>query len=151
MIISCEKCNKKFEIDNNLIPKKGRLLQCGSCSHQWHYKPKDKPDKPDIPDEAVELNNEVFQDQEITDDSKNNKIKISKKEKIKENEKKESINKINFLNILAVTIISFVALILVIETFKFQISNLIPDIDFYLFSLYESLKDIYLFLKDLLK
>ena len=151
MIISCEKCNKKFEIDNNLIPKKGRLLQCGSCSHQWHYKPKDKPDIPVIPDEAVELNNEVFQDQEITDDSKNNKIKISKKEKIKENEKKESINKINFLNILAVTIISFVALILVIETFKFQISNLIPDIDFYLFSLYESLKDIYLFLKDLLK
>ena len=148
MIISCEKCNKKFEIDNNLIPKKGRLLQCGSSSHQWHYKPKDKPD---IPDEAVELNNEVFQGQEITDNSKNNKIKISKKEKIKENEKKENINKINFLNILVVTIISFVALILIIETFKFQISNLIPDIDFYLLSLYESLKDIYLFFKDLLK
>ena len=94
---------------------------------------------------------EVFQGQEITDNSKNNKIKISKKEKIKENEKKENINKINFLNILVVTIISFVALILIIETFKFQISNLIPDIDFYLLSLYESLKDIYLFFKDLLK
>ena len=144
MIISCEKCNKKFEIDNNLIPKKGRLLQCGSCSHQWYY-------KPSIPKEVVELNNEVFQDEEIIDNSKNDKIKISKKEKNKENENKENINKTNFLNILLVAIISFAALILIIETFKFQISNLIPDIDFYLFSLYESLKDIYLFFKDLLK
>ena len=40
MIISCENCSKKFEIDDNLIPSTGRLLQCGSCSHKWHYKPK---------------------------------------------------------------------------------------------------------------
>ena len=60
-------------------------------------------------------------------------------------------DKINFLNIIIVAIISFAALILIIETFKFQISNFIPDIDFYLSSLYESLKDIYLFFKDLLK
>ena len=26
MIISCEQCYKKFEIESNLIPKKGRLL-----------------------------------------------------------------------------------------------------------------------------
>ena len=39
MIISCEKCNKKFEISDELIPDNGRLLQCGSCSYQWHYMP----------------------------------------------------------------------------------------------------------------
>ena len=38
MIITCNNCNKKFEIDENLIPEKGRLLQCSSCNHQWHFK-----------------------------------------------------------------------------------------------------------------
>ena len=38
MIITCEQCHKKFEIESNLIPKKGRLLQCSSCSHKWFYK-----------------------------------------------------------------------------------------------------------------
>ena len=40
MIISCEACNKKFEIDSNLIPSEGRTLQCGSCEHQWFFKKK---------------------------------------------------------------------------------------------------------------
>ena len=38
MIIECPKCNKKFQIDQNLIPNNGRKLQCGSCDHKWHYK-----------------------------------------------------------------------------------------------------------------
>ena len=37
MIITCPNCNKKFEIDSSLIPENGRLLQCGSCNHKWHY------------------------------------------------------------------------------------------------------------------
>ena len=37
MIITCENCNKKFEINDDLIPKRGRLLQCGSCDHQWFF------------------------------------------------------------------------------------------------------------------
>ena len=38
MIIECTNCNKKFEIDKNLIPDQGRLLQCGSCNHEWFFK-----------------------------------------------------------------------------------------------------------------
>ena len=38
MIITCGQCHKKFEIESNLIPKNGRLLQCSSCSHKWFYK-----------------------------------------------------------------------------------------------------------------
>jgi len=37
MIISCTNCKKKFNIDEKLIPEDGRLLQCGSCNHKWHY------------------------------------------------------------------------------------------------------------------
>ena len=38
MIIDCPECNKKFEIDSNLIPIDGRLLQCGNCNHKWFFK-----------------------------------------------------------------------------------------------------------------
>ena len=38
MIISCEKCKKKFEVNENLIPSNGRNLQCSSCAHKWFFK-----------------------------------------------------------------------------------------------------------------
>jgi len=37
MIISCNNCNKKFDIDSDLIPDMGRLLQCASCDHKWFF------------------------------------------------------------------------------------------------------------------
>ena len=49
MIISCEKCTKKFNIRDDLIPKDGRLLQCGSCNHKWFYK---------LPSQNINLENE---------------------------------------------------------------------------------------------
>ena len=42
MIITCPSCKKKFNIDINLIPSKGRDLQCGSCEHIWFYKKEDQ-------------------------------------------------------------------------------------------------------------
>jgi len=38
MIITCNNCNKNFDIDSSLIPAKGRLLQCNSCDHKWFFK-----------------------------------------------------------------------------------------------------------------
>jgi len=38
MIITCNNCYKKFNIDSNLISDKGRLLQCASCDHKWFFK-----------------------------------------------------------------------------------------------------------------
>ena len=74
MIISCEKCNKNFEISDNLIPDEGRLLECGSFSYQWHFIPKDR----------IKLVNEVKnEDSSINVDSSTNVKKISKKQKTK--------------------------------------------------------------------
>ena len=42
MIISCENCNKRFEVGDNLIPDQGRLLQCSSCDHKWFFKKTEK-------------------------------------------------------------------------------------------------------------
>ena len=42
MIIECINCHKKFQIDNSdLIPIKGRNIQCGSCNHLWFFKPQE--------------------------------------------------------------------------------------------------------------
>ena len=38
MIIECIKCDKKFDVDSNLIPSEGRSIQCGSCNHVWFFK-----------------------------------------------------------------------------------------------------------------
>ena len=32
MIIECINCNKKFNVDAELIPEEGRKIQCGSCA-----------------------------------------------------------------------------------------------------------------------
>jgi len=141
MIVSCEKCNKKFELNINLIPETGRLLQCGSCSHQWHYKP---PKKNVHKDEIKVLEKEA-------EDTETKIIKKNYKSKNVEKSQKKDSNQISFLNYLLVIIISFFAIILVVETFKIQISYFVPNLDFYLSSLYESLKDIFLFFEDLLK
>ena len=147
MIISCEKCNKKFELEDNLIPETGRLLQCGSCSYQWHY----------IPTNKITLVNEI----DTTKSSKNIKKSVKKIDKKKINadknilESDESIleNKkgVGFFSYLLVIIISLVALLVIGDTFKPYLLNIVPNLDFYLSSLYESLTDIYLFFKDLLK
>ena len=54
------------------------------------------------------------------------------------------------MNIILVFIITIITLILILDTFKNPISTLIPNINFLLESLYETLKDIILFIKDLL-
>ena len=143
MIISCEKCNKKFELDANLIPDTGRLLQCGSCSYNWHY----------IPDRKIELVDEVGEINENYDQLvKKKKSTIKEKvKKIKTIENKNNKKKAGFFSYLLVAIISFVVILILIDTFKLQLLKILPNIDFYITSLYESLKDIFLFFKDLFK
>ena len=141
MIISCEECNKKFEIDEKLIPREGRTLQCGSCEHKWFFKKKEtiildktkKKIKKDIPINTKELLDEA--ENAILNESKN----IIKRKPI------------NILGFLIIFIISLTALIILADTFKNSIESLIPGFDIILNNLYESLKDIMLFIKDLLK
>ena len=63
---------------------------------------------------------------------------------------KKPPKKIGILNIIVVFIISFMALIILTDTFEQPISKLIPNIEFILFNLYESIKDIMLFFNDLI-
>jgi len=49
-----------------------------------------------------------------------------------------------------VILISIIALIIVLDTFKTPIGYIFPAIEKILYNLYETIKDIYLFLKDLI-
>ena len=148
MIITCPSCEKKFEIDQKLIPREGRLLQCGSCSHEWFF-------KLDIVEEKNEekINPNTQLDLEISKEDKdlslNTESDIETEETIK-TEKKDKV-KINYLNILLVIIITFVAVILLLDTFKNQLTSIFPNISFFLDNLYQSLEYIKLFLLDLIK
>ena len=147
MIISCDQCHKKFEIDSNLIPKDGRLLECGSCNHKWFYKQDIKDKTEEI---IIEPQLKNIEEEDIDPIRKD----ISQiKELDTSSEKKEIIEnkKIGVLNIIIVFIISFVALVILVETFKKPISIYIPNIEFILNSLHEILRDIILFFKDLIK
>ena len=150
MIISCDQCHKKFEIDSSLIPKDGRLLECGSCNHKWFYKQdiKDKTEEIIIEPQLKNIEEENIDPIQTNISQINELDTSSKKKEIIENKK---IKKIGVLNIIIVFIISFVALIILIETFKDPISIYIPNVEFILNSLYEIIRDIILFFKDLIK
>ena len=165
MIITCPNCNKRFKIDNSLIPDDGRDLQCGSCNHVWFYEIKQENN------EILKLNEEIAS-KDINIKSEFKKKKKEEKTKILEkindeinNEKKEEIsgkqkNKTTsknlenkgskFFSYLIVFIISFVALIILIDTLKTPIINVFPGFEIILFNLFETLQDIKLFIIDLI-
>lgn len=157
MIIQCINCNKKFEVDPELIPEKGRSIQCGSCDHNWFYK-KDIPQPSseiheEIPvvEETQEINisNQDIGEINIPDEKLENKTD-TKQIDDKINSKKSNVfNKI--ISYLIVAIISFVALIIVLDTFKTPLNNIFPNLEQILFNLYETFEDIGLFFKDLIK
>ena len=157
MIIVCTNCNKKFEVDPELIPEKGRSIQCGSCDHKWFYKKGAQETISEIND--VTTGDEIKQEIKITEDVAGEKKIIEEivedKIELKQNNQEKQIKKSNILNkiisYLIVAIISFVALIIVLDTFKTPLNNIFPNLELILFNLYETFEDIGLFLKDLIK
>ena len=154
MIIECIKCDKKFDVDSNLIPSEGRSIQCGSCNHVWFFK------KNHI-EPSIQLKQNYQENKEIELYEQNLKKKQNKPTKnttefIKKNvstnlnsQDKSNFTFFKFLSYIVVLIISFIGLIIVLDTFKSPLYNIFPNLELFLFSLYETLKDIELFINDL--
>ena len=164
MIITCPNCNKKFKIDNSLIPDEGRDLQCGSCNHVWLYKIEEDNSKILKLKEEIDINDietKVDKNNEEIVENKNPLTKIKtelnnqKKEKNIEKQKETKISKNaentgnKFFSYLIVFIISFVALIILLDTLKNPLINVFPGLEIILFNLFETLQDIKLFIIDL--
>ena len=181
MIITCNNCNKKFDLDSNLIQDKGRLLQCASCNHKWFFKKEilennvspivedidnnnvnvfdqnnptnnDEINPSDISKEQVEIDAvEEFDEKiEIYNKKETGKnIEVNIKEQIPVISKPKKLKNFKILNSFIVAIISFVAFIIIVDTFKYPIGQVVPNIESILYNLYESIKDISLFIRDL--
>ena len=165
MIITCPNCNKQFKINNSLIPDEGRDLQCGSCNHIWFYKIEEENNEALKPNEEIvskeiqikdENNKEKIENKKQVPEKINTEKNNKKKAKISENHKNKSTsrnieNKSNkFFSYLIVFIISFVALIILLDTLKTPLINVFPGLEIILFNLFETLKDIKLFIIDLI-
>ena len=181
MIITCNNCNKKFDIDSTLIPDKGRLLQCASCDHKWFFKnevlkntvnpivkdinnvsvdnfDQSKPSNNDeinpsnILNEVAEVDTEeeIGKEIEINSEEEPKKITgVNKDENTPVHAKPKKQKNFKILNIFIVVIISFVAFIIIVDTFKYLIGKVVPNIELILYNRYESIKDISLFISDL--
>ena len=57
----------------------------------------------------------------------------------------------NLLGYIVVSILSFIALIILLDTFQIHLSSIFPNLELFLYNLYETLKDMSLFTKDLIK
>ena len=165
MIITCPNCNKQFKINSSLIPNEGRDLQCGSCNNVWFYKIEEENS------ETLKLKEEIVTKEVETKAENKEEISATKKQPLEEikteinNEKKGKIsekqktivtskntnNKVSKLfSYLIVLIISFVALIILLDTLKTPLINVFPGLEIILFSLFETLQDIKLFIIDLI-
>ena len=153
MIVQCNNCHKKFDLDANLIPEEGRLLQCSACNNTWFFKKKKIETPQEVTKSEIQNNKK-----EETISPKNNDANSSEKpsnDEIENVEVEKTIeplpDKKNYriLNILVVSIISFAAFIIIIDTFKTPLGKIVPNTELLLYNLYETFRDIALFIQDL--
>ena len=78
-----------------------------------------------------------------------NKPNINKGSELIKYQSKSNFSFLKILNYLLVLIISFVALILILDTFKNPLGKYFPSLELVIYNLYETLKDLTLFIKDL--
>jgi predicted Zn finger-like uncharacterized protein len=129
MIIACNSCNKKFEIDKSLIPETGRLLQCNSCNHKWFFKNKIsvKTIEPSIIENFV-----IFEDRKPPVGRPTNTNKSSK------------------TNTKITTPTAKIVKEIIINKTKYKKKNILLNLIIVFIILYESFYDIGLFIKDLI-
>ena len=149
MIIVCPSCGKNFNVDEDLIPDKGRLLKCGSCNQTWFFNK----------NENIEIQpstNKVFVDEKSNIKQKkirkpvsNFSTNIKKGSELVKYKPKYNFTFGKFLSYIIVSIITFVAIIIVLDTFKDPLSNIFPNLELILYNLFETLRDLILFAKDL--
>jgi len=152
MIIGCINCSKKFKVNSDLIPSTGRTIQCGSCNHVWFFDPNNlisEGRKKTKIEKKIPITNLISENKKPKTKPIVNKNFLEKNYEITEYKSKSSFSFGKFLSYLLVFIISFIGLIIVIDTFNSPLYELFPNLEIVMFSFFETLKDIQLFIKDL--
>jgi predicted Zn finger-like uncharacterized protein len=147
MIIICPCGEKKFEVDENLIPDKGRLLKCGSCDQTWFFNKNVSEQTEPLIDKPAKQKKILYKDENIN--KKVSKASIKPGSELVKYKPKYNFTFGKFLSYIIVSIITFVAIIIVLDTFKYPLSNIFPNLELVLYNLFETLRDVILFAKDL--
>ena len=168
MIITCNMCLKKFNVDSSLIPEKGRLLQCNGCDNKWFFRKKSvndtitsietikspkkiqAPVNTESPENINLLDKDIKKEDQIDKKTLNiptDNDNLDEDLKPVDYKKKKSYN---ILGLIIVFLISCIALIILLDTFQSPISKIFPNIEFMIYNLYENIKYIILFIKDLI-
>ena len=149
MIIVCPSCGKNFNVDEDLIPDKGRLLKCGSCNQTWFFNKNENIEiKPSTNKVFVEEKSNIKQ-KKIRKPVSNFSTNIKKGSELVKYKPKYNFTFGKFLSYIIVSIITFVAIITILDTFKDPLSNIFPNLELVLYNLFETLRDLILFAKDL--
>ena len=111
MKIVCPSCGKNFNVDEKLIPDKGRLLKCGSCNQTWFFNK----------NENVEIKlstNEVFaeekpniKEKKIRKPASNFSTNIKRGSELVKYQPKYNFTFGNFLSYIIFSLITFIAII----------------------------------------
>ena len=149
MIIVCPSCGKNFDLDENLIPDKGRLLKCGSCNQTWFFNKNKNEEIKSLTDEVVVEEKPKVKEKKIRKPTSNFSTNTKKGSELVKYQPKYNFSFGKFLSYIIVSIITFVAIIIVLDTFKDPLSNIFPNLELVLYNLFETLRDLILFAKDL--
>ena len=147
MIIICPCGEKKFEVDENLIPDKGRLLKCGSCDQTWFFNKNVSEQTEPLIDKPAKQKKILYKDANINKSV--SKAPIKPGSELVKYKPKYNFTFGKFLSYIIVSIITFIAIIIVLDTFKYPLSNIFPNLELVLYNLFETLRDLILFAKDL--
>ena len=147
MIIVCPSCGKNFNLDENLIPNKGRLLKCGSCNHTWFFNKNVSEQTEPLIDNPSNQKEILYKDKNI--DKSVSEVPIKPGSELIKYKPKYNFTFGKFLSYIIVAIITFVAIIIVLDTFKGPLSKIFPNLELVLYNLFETLRDFILFAKDL--
>ena len=147
MIIVCPSCGKNFNVDENLIPDKGRLLKCGSCDQTWFFNKNVSEQTEPLIDKPVKQKKILYKDENV--DKSVSEAPIKPGSELVKYKPKYNFTFGKFLSYIIVSIVTFIAIIIVLDTFKSPLSNIFPNLELVLYNLFETLRDVILFAKDL--
>ena len=167
MILICNACEKKFVVPDAAITAAGRIVQCGSCGNKW----KQFPIKSETVKVITDDKKAVKKKTSLPKASKPRKKKIKKTREISlyspeylakkhginlDNAKANDSNKSNesvtfgFYNSLILFIVIIIALSKSLYFFQDYIVLKLPLSEFYLTYFFESIKNIFEIIKNLI-
>jgi len=158
-LLKCGSCNYEWFFSEEIINKKNLKDNLTNVDQDKKKSSKitskiqenELPISPNINENnkteiKISSNNRKKEELDIKPDTIEDDLKLEKSKKIKKLKKK----KISFLSLIIILVISMISLILILDTFKKPISKFFPNIEFILYNLYETFKDIKLFFIDLM-